>query len=237
MQKALTDIYNKRDTNPVIYGILREKDFLDIFPTLEEKLNIVKFPEKKFKDEKDIMFWEYLPTNKTIQELLDLYEQLYNGVSPNIESTQNQINNIENNIESQLSGYVNIDIKSKIETARQRRQLASQAIKDREAAYQAKLQEKRHQRQQLTQLMETRVEKIKEQEQISSTKKKLRKPRMVLDPKASIVIEKEEIAEKINPNPVYFIPDVPQKWLISLYNEQPNRTIPELKKYVKIIIN
>ena len=55
---------------------------------------------------------------------------------------------------------------------------------------------------------------------------------MVLDPKASIVIEKEESPEKINPNPVYFIPDVPQKWLKNFYNVQPNRTIPELKKYV-----
>ena len=90
-----------------------------MFPTLQEKLEIVKFPEKKFKYENDIMFWGYLPTHKTIEQLLDLYEQLYNGEAENIQSTQNQINNIENSIETQLYSITNMRIKSKLDEAKE----------------------------------------------------------------------------------------------------------------------
>ena len=37
MQKALTDIYIKRDTNPVLYEILRTPGYLELFPTLQKK--------------------------------------------------------------------------------------------------------------------------------------------------------------------------------------------------------
>ena len=113
IQKILTDVYNKQDTNVVLYETLQNN--LNIFPTMQEKMNIVKFPEKKFKDESDIAFWNSLPSNKTIEQLLDLYEQLYSEDAENIQSIQNQINNIEDGIENQLSGVTDIKIKSKID--------------------------------------------------------------------------------------------------------------------------
>ena len=60
------------------------------------------------------MSWKNLPENKTIEQLLDLFEQMYNGSSENIESIQNQINNIENSIETQLDSYINSDIRIQI---------------------------------------------------------------------------------------------------------------------------
>ena len=112
MNKVVNDIYDQSGTNVVLYETIR--DNLNLFPTMQEKLEIVKFPEKKFKDEVDIMSWKNLPTNKTIEQLLDLYEQLYNGAGDNIQSIQNQINNIENSIETQLDSYINSDFKTKI---------------------------------------------------------------------------------------------------------------------------
>lgn len=113
IQKVLTDVYNKQDTNVVLYETLQNN--LSIFPTMQEKMNIVKFPEKKFKDEAEIFSWNSLPSNKTIEQLLDLYEQLYSEDAENIQSIQNQINNIEDGIENQLSGITDIKIKSKID--------------------------------------------------------------------------------------------------------------------------
>lgn len=87
-------------TNFTLYEDLKQG--LNLFPTMQEKINIVKFPEKKFKDENEIKAWGNLPNNKQVQELADLYEQLNSGTSPNIESTQNQINNLEESIGNQL---------------------------------------------------------------------------------------------------------------------------------------
>lgn len=128
MNKVLTDVYAKSDTNVILYETIR--DNLNLFPTLQEKLEIVKFPEKKFKDEDEIMFWANLPTNKTIEQLLDLYEQLYNGEAENIQSTQNQINNIENSIETQLYSITNMRIKSKLDEAKEGKR---RAIRDLDA--------------------------------------------------------------------------------------------------------
>lgn len=181
MKKALTDIYEKSDTNPVLYEILRKQDNLDLFPTLQEKLNIVKFPEKKFKDEAEIMSWQNLPSNKTIQELLDLYEQLYNGVSPNIQSTQNQINNIENNIETQLdASYDNLDYVIQLGEAKEGKRNTAQAIEDRTAAYQEKLriyEEKLaadEQRQQFSKVIATRAGKQKVEKELIDQDKRRR---------------------------------------------------------------
>jgi len=113
IQKVLNDVYNKQDTNVVLYETLQNN--LYMFPTMQEKLNIVKFPEKKFKDENEISGWNTLPSNKTIEQLLDLYEQLYSEDAENIQSIQNQINNIEDGIENQLSSVTDIKIKSKID--------------------------------------------------------------------------------------------------------------------------
>jgi len=131
MDKVLNDVYEQSGTNVVLYETIR--DNLDLFPTMQEKLEIVKFPEKKFKDENEIMFWKNLPTNKTIEQLLDLYEQLYNGASENIQSTQNQINNIENSIETQLSGIINRNIESKIKESAAVKRLNTGAIKSKTA--------------------------------------------------------------------------------------------------------
>jgi len=131
MDKVLNDVYEQSGTNVVLYETIR--DNLDLFPTMQEKLEIVKFPEKKFKDENEIMFWKNLPTNKTIEQLLDLYEQLYNGASENIQSTQNQINNIENSIETQLSGIINRNIESKIKESAAVKRLNTSAIKSKTA--------------------------------------------------------------------------------------------------------
>lgn len=128
MNKVLTDVYGRSDTNVILYETIR--DNLNLFPTLQEKLEIVKFPEKKFKDEDEIMFWANLPTNKTIEQLLDLYEQLYNGEAENIQSTQNQINNIENSIETQLYSITNMRIKSKLDEAKEGKR---RAIRDLDA--------------------------------------------------------------------------------------------------------
>lgn len=87
-------------TNFTLYEDLKQG--LDLFPTMQEKINIVKFPEKQFKDESDIKSWGNLPNNKQVQELADLYEQLNSGTSSNIEATQNQINNLEESIGNQL---------------------------------------------------------------------------------------------------------------------------------------
>jgi hypothetical protein len=126
MDKVLNDIYEQNNNNVVLYETIR--DNLNLFPTMQEKLEIVKFPEKKFKDEVEIMSWKNLPTNKTIEQLLDLYEQLYNGASENIQSTQNQINNIENSIETQLYSYINSDIKTQMEQSRVGKRLNTRAI-------------------------------------------------------------------------------------------------------------
>jgi hypothetical protein len=181
MKKALTDIYEKSDTNPVLYEILRKQDNLDLFPTLQEKLNINKFPEKKFFDEDVIMSWNNLPSNKTIQELLDLYEQLYSGVSPNIQSTQNQINNIENNIETQLdASYDNLDYVIQLGEAKEGKRNTAKAIEDRTAAYQEKLriyEEKLaadEERQQLTKLMKARVGKKNVEKELQDQVKRQR---------------------------------------------------------------
>ena len=45
MKKVLNDVYNKRDTNVILYEAIR--DNLGLFSTMQEKLEIVKFPEKK----------------------------------------------------------------------------------------------------------------------------------------------------------------------------------------------
>jgi hypothetical protein len=87
-------------TNFTLYEDLKQG--LDLFPTMQEKINIVKFPEKKFREENEIKAWGDLPNNKQVQELADLYEQLNAGTSTNIESTQNQINNLEESIGNQL---------------------------------------------------------------------------------------------------------------------------------------
>lgn len=139
MKKVLTDVYERSDTNVILYETIR--DNLNLFPTLQEKLEIVKFPEKKFKDEEEIMFWKNLPTNKTIEQLLDLYEQLYNGEAENIQSTQNQINNIENSIETQFSSFTNMRIKSKLDESKVVKRLATQKIEARTADYERKLQQ------------------------------------------------------------------------------------------------
>jgi hypothetical protein len=101
-------IYNLLDrlyyTNFKLYEDL--KLGLGLFPTLEEKINIVKFPEKKFKDETEINSYKDLPDNKQVQELADLYEQINTGSSQNIESTQNQINNLEESIETKMNDYL-----------------------------------------------------------------------------------------------------------------------------------
>jgi hypothetical protein len=101
IKKLLDKLYY---TNYSLYTKLSED--INLFPTLEEKLNIVKFPEKKFKDETEIMSYKDLPNNKQIEELNDLYEQLNNGTSPNFESTQNQINNLEESIETKMNDYL-----------------------------------------------------------------------------------------------------------------------------------
>ena len=121
IQKVLTDVYNKQDTNVVLYETLKNNLFM--FPTMQEKLNIVKFPEKKFKDENDIQIWNSLPSNKTIEQLLDLYEQLYSEDTENVQSILNQINNIEDGIENQLSSVTDIKIKSKIDQSKANKQL------------------------------------------------------------------------------------------------------------------
>ena len=113
IQKVLTDVYNKQYTNVVLYETLQNNLFM--FHTLQEKMEIVKFPEKKFKDEAEIFSWNSLPSNKTIEQLLDLYEQLYSEDAENIQSIQNQINNIENSIETQFSSFTNTRIKSKLD--------------------------------------------------------------------------------------------------------------------------
>ena len=41
MQKVLNDVYNKSDTNVVLYETIRNN--LSLFPTMQEKLEIVKF--------------------------------------------------------------------------------------------------------------------------------------------------------------------------------------------------
>ena len=48
---------------------------------MQEKIDIVKFPERKFKDENEIVIYKDLPNNKQIEELNDLYEQLNAGTS------------------------------------------------------------------------------------------------------------------------------------------------------------
>jgi hypothetical protein len=126
IQKVLTDVYNKQDTNVVLYETLQNN--LYMFPTMQEKMNIVKFPERKFKDENDIAVWNSLPSNKTIEQLLDLYEQLYSEDAENIESIQNQINNIEDGIENQLFSVTDIKIKSKLDESKANKQLLIQKI-------------------------------------------------------------------------------------------------------------
>ena len=91
-------------TNYSLYEDLNKN--MDIFPTMQEKIDIVKFPERKFKDENEIVIYKDLPNNKQIEELNDLYEQLNAGTSQNIESTQNQINNLEESIETKINDYL-----------------------------------------------------------------------------------------------------------------------------------
>lgn len=128
IKKLLDSLYY---TNYSLYKKLSED--INLFPTMEEKLNIVKFPEKKFKDEVEIMSWKDLPNNKQIEELVDLYEQLNTGTSQNIQSTQDQINNLEESIETQMNDYLytykGID---NLETSEVKKQIKEQEKADKE---------------------------------------------------------------------------------------------------------
>jgi hypothetical protein len=193
MQKLLTDVYNKSDTNVVLYEAI--KDNLNIFPTMQEKMEIVKFPEKKFKDEADIISWKNLPTNKTIEQLLDLYEQLYNEESESIQSTQNQINNIENSIETQLDSYINSDIKTQMEESRVAKRLTTQKIEAKRAREEQSLVAAEQERK----ILQYQKAKAGQQELIDKLKRGSQRA-LVYNEQRRIQQEEEELRRSKYPN-------------------------------------